>query len=147
MKLKSSAFEDNQPIPTIYTCDGDNINPHLDISEVPPNAQSLVLIVDDPDAPNGTFTHWMVWDIPPQTREISENSFPQGSVQGINSAGQVGYIAPCPPSGNHHYHFKLFALNRKLEITQNISREELEREMDGVIIEEAETVGTYSRGN
>lgn len=147
MKLKSSAFEENQPIPTIYTCDGDNINPHLDISDVPPNAQSLVLIVDDPDAPNGTFTHWMVWDILPQTREISENSFPEGSVQGINSAGQVGYIAPCPPSGLHHYYFKLYALNRKLDVTQNISREELEREIDGSIIEETEIVGTYSRAN
>ena len=147
MKLKSSAFEENQTIPIIYTCDGDNINPHLDISEVPPSAQSLVLIVDDPDAPDGTFTHWMVWDIPPQTLEISENSFPEGSTQGINSAGQVGYFAPCPPSGLHHYHFKLFALNRKLDVTQNISREELEREMDGAIIEETETVGTYSRAS
>lgn len=147
MKLQSSAFEDNQTIPTIYTCDGDNINPHLDISEVPLNAKSLVIIVDDPDAPDGTFTHWMVWDIPPQTLEISENSFPEGSVQGINSAGQVGYFPPCPPSGLHHYHFKLFALNRKLDVTQNISREELEREMDGAIIEETETIGTYSRAS
>src|SRR3989344_3122442 len=140
MKIKSPAFEENQTIPIIYTCDGDNINPHLDISEVPPSAQSLVLIMDDPDAPDGTFTHWMVWDIPPQTLEISENSFPEGSTQGINSAGQVGYFAPCPPSGLHHYHFKLFALNRKLDVTQNISREELEGEMDGAIIEETETV-------
>lgn len=147
MKLKSPAFEENEPIPPIYTCDGDNINPHLDISEVPTNAQSLALIVDDPDAPGGTFVHWMVWDIPPQIREIPEGEISEGSIEGLNSAGRVGYIAPCPPSGIHHYHFKLYALNKKLNVTQNITRAELEREMDGGIIEETELVGTYSRGN
>jgi|SRR3989344_4349999 len=146
MKIKSPAFEDNQIIPTIYTCDGDNINPHLDISEVPASAQSLVLIVDDPDAPDGTFTHWMLWNISPQVREIPEGGIPEGSIQGLNSAGRVGYIAPCPPSGLHHYHFKLYALNRKLNITQNISRQELEREIDGSVVDKAELVGTYNRG-
>ena len=145
MKLKSPAFEDNQTMPPIYTCDGDSINPPLEISDVPANAQSLALIMDDPDAPNGVFTHWLMWDIPPLIHEISENSSPEGVTQGINGAGQAGYLGACPPSGVHHYRFKLYALNRKLDITANISREELEREIEESLIEKCELVGIYSR--
>src|SRR3989344_9637449 len=120
MKIKSPAFEENQMIPKIYSCDGDGVNPALEISEVPENAHSLALIVDDPDAPNGTFTHWLLWNIPPITREIPQNSFPQGSVQGMNGAGKFGYIAPCPPSGMHRYFFKLYALNRSLDVPTDV---------------------------
>ncbi|MBI2621095.1 MAG: YbhB/YbcL family Raf kinase inhibitor-like protein [Candidatus Levybacteria bacterium] len=147
MKIKSPVFSENQIIPTIYTCDGDNINPHLDILETPANAQSLALIMDDPDAPNGTFTHWMMWNISPQIKEIPEGGVPEGAIQGLNSGGRVGYFPPCPPTGMHHYYFKIYALNRKLNITPNISREELEREIDGSIIDKAQLVGTYQRGN
>lgn len=145
MKIKSPAFEENQPIPPVYTCDGDNVNPPLQISDVPANAQSLALIVDDPDAPNGTFTHWLLWNMSPQNHEIAENSAPDGATQGTNGADQLGYLGACPPSGVHHYRFKLYALSKKLNVTQNISREELEREMEGNIIEKAELVGVYSR--
>ena len=145
MKLKSPAFEENQPIPPIYTCDGDNISPPFEILDVPANAQSLALIMDDPDAPNGTFTHWLMWNISPQTHEIVENNIPEGSEQGTNSAGQLGYLGPCPPAGVHHYHFKLYGLNRKLNVTPNISCSELEKEINESIIEKCELVGTYSR--
>lgn len=145
MKIKSPAFEENQLIPTIYTCDGDNTSPPLDISDVPGNAQSLALIMDDPEAPNGTFTHWMVWNIPPLTQHISESSIPEGSIQGMNGGGQIGYMGACPPSGIHHYRFKLYALNTKLNVTPNITPQELARDIEGLTIEKAELVGTYSR--
>lgn len=147
MKIRSSAFDDNQKIPSIYTCDGDNINPPLQISEVPDNAESLALIMDDPDAPNGTFLHWMMWNIPPDLVEIAENDWPEGAEQGENGAGELGYLGACPPSGIHHYHFKLFALNRKLDATSNITKSELEKEIDGSLIEKAELVGIYSRNS
>ncbi len=147
MRIRSSAFDDNQKIPSVYTCDGDNMNPSLQISEVPENAQSLVLIVDDPDAPGKTFTHWLMWNIPPQTKEILESDCPEGAEQGLNDRGQLGYQGPCPPSGVHHYHFKLYALNRKLDVTSNITKNELEKEIDGCLIEKAELVGIYSRSS
>lgn len=147
MKIRSSAFDDNQKIPSIYTCDGNNINPPLQISEVPDNAESLALIMDDPDAPNGTFLHWMMWNIPPDLVEIAENDWPEGADQGENGAGELGYLGACPPSGIHHYHFKLFALNIKLDATSNITKSELEKEIDGSLIEKAELVGIYSRNS
>ena len=145
MKLKSPAFEENQLIPPIYTCEGDGISPPLEISETSGGAQSLALIIDDPDAPNGTFTHWVVWDISPQTQHIPENNVPEEAIQGLNSAGRVGYHGPCPPSGVHHYHFKLYALNRKLNVTQNATVSEIQREIDLCTLEKSELVGTYSR--
>src|SRR3990172_6846882 len=102
MKIKSSAFEENQLIPEIYTCEGDNINPPLEISGVPANAKSLALIMDDPDAPRGTFTHWLMWNIPPDTTKIQENDWVEGVEQGLNDGGELGYLGPCPPSGTHH---------------------------------------------
>ncbi|MBI4098107.1 MAG: YbhB/YbcL family Raf kinase inhibitor-like protein [Candidatus Levybacteria bacterium] len=145
MKIKSPAFEEGSLIPPIYTCDGDNINPPLEFVDVPTNAQSLALIVEDPDAPGSTFTHWLVWNISPLTREISENTSPEEVIQGLNGAGQAGYLGACPPSGVHHYHFKLYALNKKLNVTPNISREELEEEIEESVIERAQLVGIYSR--
>lgn len=145
MKIKSFAFEDNQFIPHIYSCDGDNISPPLNIIAVPENTKSLALIMDDPDAPNGPFTHWLLWDLPPHDLEIAENSVPEGAVQGLNSAGKTGYHGPCPPQGIHHYRFKLYALNRDLEVSQNISRQQLEAEIEGITIEKAELVGLYKR--
>lgn len=147
MKLTSSAFDDNQKIPEIYTCDGDNINPPLEIADVPENAKSLCLIMDDPDAPGETFLHWMIWNIPPSLKEIAENDWPEGAEQGENGAGELGYLGACPPSGVHHYHFKLYALNKKLEVTANITKSALEKEIDGSLIEKAELVGIYSRNS
>jgi Raf kinase inhibitor-like YbhB/YbcL family protein len=110
MKIKSTAFEEGQMIPLIYSCDGDNINPPLEISEATGGAQSLALIMDDPDAPNGTFTHWVVWDINPTTYQIPENSVPEGAIQGLNSAGRPGYHGPCPPLNCMHSAENLISL-------------------------------------
>ncbi|EKD86479.1 MAG: PEBP family protein [uncultured bacterium] len=147
MKLKSPAFLDNQQIPFQYSCDGDNVNPPLEINDIPENAKSLVLIMTDPDAPGKTFTHWLMWNIPPQTKEILESDWPEGAEQGINDRGQLGYQGPCPPSGVHHYHFKLYALSSKLNVDPGIKKETLEREIDGLTIQKTELIGIYSRSN
>lgn len=147
MKLKSPAFLDNQQIPSQYSCDGDNVNPPLEINDIPENAKSLVLIMDDPDAPGKTFTHWLMWNIPPQTKEILESDWPEGAEQGINDRGQLGYQGPCPPSGVHHYHFKLYALSSKLNVDPGIKKETLEREIDGLTIQKTELIGIYSRSS
>lgn len=147
MKLKSSAFSDGQPIPLIYSCDGDNINPPLEISDVPENARTLALVMEDPDAPHGTFTHWLMWNISPDTAEIMEGDWPEGAEQGINDGGELGYMGPCPPTGVHHYHFKLYALSKDLEVSASISKEELEKEIEDAFIAKSELVGTYSRQN
>ena len=145
MRITSPAFLENQKIPSMYTCDGENINPPLIFSDIPEDAKSLALILDDPDAPMGTFLHWMIWNIDPRTKEITENSFPNESFQGLNGAGKAGYIGACPPSGVHHYHFKLFALNKMLDVSPNISKEELESQINDSLLEKAELIGLYSR--
>ncbi len=147
MKLASSSFENNQNIPKTYSCDGDNINPPLEISDVPENAKSLAIIMDDPDAPSGTFTHWLMWNIAPDTKKILEGDWPENAEQGINDGGELGYMGPCPPSGIHHYHFKLYALSEKLDIPPNSTKEELEKEIEDAFIAKSELVGTYSRQN
>lgn len=147
MNIKSSAFEENQLIPSSYTCDGDNISPPIQFSGVSDNAQSFALIMDDPDAPGKTFTHWMVWNINPDTKEIKENEWPDDSEQGLNDGGKIGYTGPCPPSGTHHYHFKLYSLNKKLNLSPDIKKEELEREIQEILIEKSELVGIYKRKN
>ena len=108
MKLTSAAFDQNQPIPAQYTCDGVNHNPPLTFSEVPEGAQSLVLVVEDPDAPAKVFTHWLVYNIPPSTRHIREHEAPPQSTEGRSDFGTRGYGGPCPPSGTHRYVFQLF---------------------------------------
>lgn len=143
MRITSPAFEENQMIPATYTCDSDNVNPPLEIHDVPDAAQSLALIMDDPDAPKGPFTHWLMWNIPPHTTKIEENDWTPGCEQGFNDGGELGYFGPCPPVGIHHYHFKLYALNKRLDLKGEIKREELEREINNCLIEEAEFVGLY----
>lgn len=145
MKITSSAFLPNEKIPAKYTCDGENINPGLTISQVPKEAQSLVLIVDDPDAPNGIFTHWVVFNIPPATVQILENSVPENSLEGTTDFGKAGYGGPCPPSGVHRYFFKLYALDQILNVPEGSIREEVEKAMEGHILEQAQIIGTYGR--
>ena len=145
MKLESSVFENNGNIPSKYTCDGENVNPPLEISEVPENTKSLVLIVDDPDAPMGTWVHWTVWNISPKTTEISENSVPEGAVEGITDFGKPGYGGPCPPSGTHRYFFKLYALDTTLDLGSSAKAKDIEKAMEGHILDKAELVGLYSR--
>ena len=143
MTISSPAFEDGEMIPSIYTCDADNMNPPLQISDVPDGTKSLALIMDDPDAPGETFLHWMMWNIPPDTKNIEENDWLDGAEQGINDGGELGYMGPCPPEGAHHYHFKLYALNKVLDLPGDISKPELEAEIEKSLIEETQLVGLY----
>ncbi|MBI2652383.1 YbhB/YbcL family Raf kinase inhibitor-like protein [Candidatus Woesearchaeota archaeon] len=144
MKLTSSAFQNNGAIPSEFTCDGADVSPPLAISDVPKNAKSLVLIMDDPDAPVGTWDHWVVFDIPPSTREILEGTEPDG-VAGRNSWGKTGYGGPCPPSGTHRYFFKLYALDTELNLPQGTTKKDLEKAMQGHIVAQAQLMGTYKR--
>lgn len=145
MRLASSAFGHNQPIPSKYTCDGDNINPPLSISDVTSGAKSLVLIMDDPDAPSGTWAHWTVWSIDPKTSEIAENSVPSNSVEGITNFGTAGYGPPCPPSGTHRYVFKLYALDTTLTLTPQSTKEDLEKAVKAHVLDQTELIGLYGR--
>lgn len=145
MKLSSSAFQPNQNIPAKYTCDGQDINPPLTIAAVPAGTKSLALIVDDPDAPGGDWVHWLVWNIKPETAAIAENSVPTGASQGTTDFGRVGWGGPCPPSGTHHYQFKLFALDTELSLVAAARKADLEQMIAGHILEQANLVGLYQR--
>jgi Raf kinase inhibitor-like YbhB/YbcL family protein len=138
MKLTSPAFEHNQMIPLKYTCQGEDINPPLSIGGIPPGTKSMILIVDDPDAPGGNWDHWLVYNIA-LTSEIKENSVP--GTQARNDFGRVNYSGPCPPSGTHRYFFKLYALDARLAFKGAPSKQELEKVMQGHILEKAELIG------
>ena len=144
MKITSSAFQQGGSIPSKFTCDGADTSPVLQIQEIPPVAKSLALIVDDPDAPSGLFTHWIVWNIPPQTSTIAEGSAPKG-VPGTNDFGKSGYGGPCPPSGTHRYFFKVFALDRELDLPAGGKRSQLDAAIKGHVIAQGELMGRYSR--
>lgn len=145
MKISSPAFENNANIPSKYTCDGENTNPPLEFSDVPAEAKSLVLIVDDPDAPAGDWVHWTVWDIEPDTKLINENSIPPGATKGMTDFGKPGYGGPCPPSGTHHYQFKLYALDINLDLESNARKTDIEKAMAEHILDQAELIGLYTR--
>ncbi len=146
LKLTSPAFKDGGRIPDKYTCEGENISPPLEISGVPQGAKSLVLIVDDPDAPMGTWDHWIVWNIDPTTTKIGENSTPEGAVQGLNDFRQHEYGGPAPPSGTHRYIFKLYALNITLKLHDDAVKQDVENAMNGNVIAQTQLMGTFSRG-
>jgi Raf kinase inhibitor-like YbhB/YbcL family protein len=141
--VKSPAFENGKPIPTKYTCDGANVNPPLTIDGIPEETKTLVLTVDDPDAPMGTFNHWVVWNIPPTTRKIEENTFP--GTRGISTSGKHTYDGPCPPYETHRYFFKVYALDIKLNLKLNSTIKDVEKAMKGHTLAEGELVGLYSR--
>lgn len=146
LKLTSRAFADGGQIPQKYTCDGEDVNPPLTISGVPENTQSLVLIVDDPDAPRGVWDHWLVWKISPTTGEVPENSVPAGAVQGTNSFGKVSWGGPCPPPGPaHRYVFKLYALDISLDLAAGARKAEIEQALTGHILAQTQLVGRYGR--
>jgi len=142
--LTSSAFSNNGRIPDVYTCKGQDINPPLSLQGIPQGAKSFVLIMDDPDAPMGTWDHWVVWNIPPTTTEIHEGEEPQG-VAGKNSWGRTGYGGPCPPSGTHRYVFKLYALDTMLNLKKGETKREVEQAMQGHILAQTQLVGLYSK--
>ena len=144
MKITSSAFQEGGNIPSKFTCDGSDTSPPLQITGVPSNAKTLLLIADDPDAPSGLFTHWLVWNIPPQTNSISEGSAPKG-VHGTNDFGKSGYRGPCPPPGTHRYSFKIFALDRELDLRAGAKRSQVDAAMKGHVIAQGELVGRYAR--
>lgn len=144
MKIISSAFEHNAKISTKYTCDGENINPPLKFSDVPENAKSLVLIMDDPDAPMGTWVHWTLYNIDPSTKIINENEKPSG-IEGMTSFGKSGYGGPCPHSGIHRYFFKLYAIDVFLDLPRVVDAKTIEEKIQNHILEKAELVGLYSR--
>ena len=144
MKLNSTVFENGGDIPSKYTCQGDDISPELIISDVSEKAVSLILIMDDPDAPKGTWDHWVVFNIAPNITKISEDQEPSG-VACNNSWGNTGYGGPCPPSGTHRYFFKLYALDIELDLPQGSSKSEVESAMEGHVLENVELVGKYQK--
>jgi len=146
MKISSPAFVTNGNIPAKYTCDGQNINPPLVFEEIPANAKSLALIVDDPDSPSGTWTHWVLWNINPSVTGIQENSVPQGALEGVTGFKRSGWGGPCPGSGTHRYFFKLYALDEELTgLTPQSSVEEVLAAINGHVVATAELVGLYRR--
>lgn len=145
MHISSSAFKDNEHIPYQYTCDGKNTNPPLAITDVPAGAKSLVLIMDDPDAPGGEWVHWLVWNINPATVAISEHSVPVAAVEGVTDFKKPGYGGPCPPDGMHRYFFKLYALDTKLDLQPSAVKADLEKAMQGHIVSQSQLVGLYAR--
>jgi hypothetical protein len=145
MQIKSNAFENNRNIPSKYTADGQDINPDLEISEIPSEAKTIVLIVDDPDAPAGTWTHWLVWNIQVSGNKaiIQEDSIP--GIQGQNDFNKNNWGGPAPPSGEHRYFFRAYALSSELDLEEKASRQQLEQAMQGKILAQAELIGKYSR--
>jgi Raf kinase inhibitor-like YbhB/YbcL family protein len=143
MKITSS-FQEGGNIPPKFTCDGGDSSPPLQIAGVPSGVKSLALVVDDPDAPSGLFTHWIVWNISPQTNAIAEGSAPKG-VQGTSDFGKSGYGGPCPPSGTHRYYFKIFALDRELDLPPGAKRSQLDAAMKGHVVAQGELMGRYAR--
>jgi Raf kinase inhibitor-like YbhB/YbcL family protein len=147
MRLLSPAFADGEPIPARYTCDGEDVCPELQWFEVPQGTVSLALTCQDPDAPRGTFTHWLVWNLSPAKGGIGAGEVPSGARQGRNDFGTIGYGGPCPPPGHgiHHYHFTLYALSTQLPLPEGATIGELRLAIAGTTLSLAELVGTYER--
>lgn len=150
MNITSSAFNNNESIPEKYTCDGDGINPPLTFDNVPDKVKSFVLIMNDPDIPDfvkqkmniEVFDHWLIFNMPAETKELLENSIPPG-LQGNNSRGEAQYTGPCPPDKEHRYFFKLYALDTMLDLPEGSDKVQIETAMQGHIIEETQLIGLY----
>lgn len=152
MTITSPVFKHKTKTPIKYTCDGENINPPLEFSGIPEETKSLVLIVDDPDAPSKTWVHWVLYNIAPSTTKIEENSIPQEALQGTTDFGSLGYGGPCPPasqrgepSGTHRYFFKLYALDTILDAPSGFTKQQVLEKVRDRVIEETELVGLYNR--
>ena len=148
MLITSSAFNANAFIPKQYTCDEKDLSPPLQWTHAPNNTQSFVLIVDDPDAPNGNWDHWLLFNIPGDVTQLTENLsvLPAGTQEGKNSWGKTGYGGPCPPSNIHRYFFKLYALDSVLSLKNGVTKDQITQAMEGHIIAQAELIGKYQRG-
>ena len=150
MELKSSVFEAGGIIPKKYTCDGPDVSPPLSWSDVPAGTKSLALIADDPDAPMGTWVHWVSWNIPPTARALEEDvpkrdTLPNGMKQGTTDFRSIGYGGPCPPSGTHRYFFKLYALDTILNLPPSATKKDLEKATQGHLLAKTELMGKYAR--
>lgn len=144
MTITSSAFKDQGEIPKKYGCSGQSISPPLAIAGVPANAKTLALLVTDPDAPGGTFTHWVVWNMPARDTNLAEGQKPGGS-EGISDYGKSGYGPPCPPSGSHRYMFDVFALDTTLNLSPSAKRADLEKAIKGHVLAQTRLTGTYRK--
>jgi Raf kinase inhibitor-like YbhB/YbcL family protein len=150
LKLKSAAFKEGQTIPRQYTCDGVNVSPPLEWSGAPKNAKTIAIIADDPDAPRGTWVHWVLYNLPAENIGLVENlaateTLKAGGFQGKNDFDKIGYGGPCPPSGTHRYFFKIYAVDAELPLPAGATKAELEKAMQGHIVAQGQLMGTYSR--
>ena len=150
IKITSSAFEDGGMIPAKYTCDGADISPPLRWDVVSEGTKSIALICDDPDAPIGTWVHWVLFNLPADTKELAENippdkTLPNGAKQGITDFGRNGYGGPCPPSGTHRYFFKVYALDTQIDLTSSANKAQLLKAMEGHILGQGQLMGKYKR--
>ncbi len=153
MKISSEKFEDGEKIPEKYTCDGSDISPPLKIEDVPEKTKTLAIVMDDPDAPGGTFDHWIIWNIPKEITELPEGiatvekvSDLENASQGKNDFGEIGYRGPCPPSGpSHEYHFKVYALKEEVELNSGILKKDLLNNIDDKVLEKTSITGVYGR--
>lgn len=148
--VSSSAFKDGELIPIKYTCDGDNVSPPLSFALIPDNTNSIALIADDPDAPMGTWVHWVLYNLPADTTKILEampkdKTLDNGAKQGANSSNRIGYTGPCPPSGTHRYFFKVYALDKILTLEPGITKEQLLSAMEGHVLSQGQLMGKYAR--
>jgi Raf kinase inhibitor-like YbhB/YbcL family protein len=150
IKLTSTAFKEGGPIPRAYTCDGVNVSPPLEWSGVPKTAKTLAIVCDDPDAPGGTWVHWVLYNLPAENIGLVENlpateKLASGGFQGTNDSRKIGYDGPCPPSGTHHYDFKIYALDSDLPLKAGATKAELLKAMEGHIVLQGQLMGTYKR--
>lgn len=150
IKVTSAAFKEGQPIPRAYTCAGVNVSPPLEWSGVPKAAKTIAIIVDDPDAPSGTWVHWVLYNVPADNIGFVENvpateTLKAGGFQGKNDFDKIGYGGPCPPSGTHRYFFKLYAVDAELPLKAAATKAELEKALEGHVVAQGQLIGTYSR--
>jgi len=150
MDVTSIAFQEGEMIPSKYTCDGQNTSPPLAWKSVPEGTKSLALIADDPDAPRGTFIHWVMYNMPASDRKLDENvpgekALPNGTRQGVNDANRIGYMGPCPPSGTHRYYFKVYALDKMLDLQPGATKEQVLDDMKEHVLAEGQIMGRYKR--
>ncbi len=148
--MKSSVFDEGQPIPTKYTCSGIDVSPPLEWNSIPDETLSIAIICEDPDAPGGTWSHWVIFNLPADTLSLSEHVMSReimdnDAIQGLNDFGKVGYGGPCPPSGTHRYYYKIYALDVKLNLPPRTTRETFLKSINGHILDQGQIMGTYRR--
>jgi Raf kinase inhibitor-like YbhB/YbcL family protein len=144
MKVKS-AFKNGEYIPKKYSCDGENINPHLEIFDIPEKTKTLAIIVEDPDAPNKTFTHWILFNVPIMLNELYIGEDTKEGIKGLNDLDKIGYTGPCPPHGEHKYIFRIFALDTELELEEGATKEEVKETMQKHILDQVELIGLFKK--